>query len=116
MAFDTYEESIDDGQPVELYSFVGDGILVRETSAREQVDLGGGEVYVPAAITRSSIVGSSDLGADGTLTLDVPPDHPIAALFVNLVPASEILLTLREFHRGDGNLEGLWKGYVRNVT
>lgn len=116
MTFDAFEESVDDGQPVELYEWTGTGILVRETTALEQAEPSTGEIYTPSAIKRSGIIGSSDLAADKTITIDTPPDHPIAVLHVLTSPTSPIFLEIREFHRGDGNIEGLWKGDVRTVT
>lgn len=119
MAFDDFEQSQDDGQPVELYRFsMGGDIILLQTTNLESVEPTTGEVYEPAAIVRSGIEKSSDLAADGSLTILVPPTHLIAAMLVLVTPVEPIFLEIIAYHREDPDQEqeGIWSGFVRSAS
>lgn len=115
MTYDAYETSVEDGDKAELFEFSGAGVLLRQTSASESVDLGGGEVYTPAAIERSDAEVSSDHNAAQGLELIVSKDHPIAVLYRNLVPYEPISLRVTATQLADPaeEVEGVWLGFVR---
>lgn len=118
MSFDPYETSVEDGNKAECYEFSGTGLLVQQTSASEEVDLGSGEVYEPAAIDRSGAEATSDHNANSRLEVYVPRDHPVAVLYRTLVPATAVSLRIIAVHVDDPALQtdGVWLGTVRACT
>lgn len=119
MGFDEFEESVDDGQPVECFTFSNsNGLLLQQTTSLELVVLGDTREFEPAAISRSGIVGSSDLAADAALTIECSPQHEIAQMHVLSVPTAPIQIQIEQVQRDDEDVEvvGLWLGYVRSVT
>jgi uncharacterized phage protein (TIGR02218 family) len=115
MPFQDFEQSEDQGRKLELYTFAWGANTVRQTSGGVQVDLGGGEVYEPAAIERGDFVVSSDHSSQPRMKITVPEDHPVADLFSRLVPIEPITLRIIAKHADDPETEGLWMGFVRNA-
>lgn len=115
MPFQDFEQSESGGRKSELYTFSWGANAVRQTTGAEDVDLGGGEVYTRAAISRGDFVVSSDHASQPRLKLTVPADHPVAEEFRLLVPIQPISLRVIAKHADDPETEGLWLGIVRNV-
>lgn len=116
MTFDAQERSVAGGAPVELYEFVRGVDRWRYTSANQPVTYGQ-QTYDPVPIQRSDI-GRARETESGRLTLRVPRDHEVAALFRVYVPASTMWLTIYRRHLTDADLETLviWQGRVRSVA
>lgn len=115
MPYSSYEESVQDGQPVELYTFMFRGTAYRYTSADKDVTFDT-QTYIAAQLERSEIQEVSDLPKNN-ITIRAPRDFEIAQFF-NPTPPSEVVpFTLREFHNTDGSPEAIvkWQGRVLNV-
>lgn len=113
MSFDTVERSVQDGKPVELYTFQRDAAVWRYTSGDRDRTVSG-DTYTAAVITRNSIESGSEL-ARSPLQLEVPRDFAVADLWRVAPPTSRVTVLLRQYHDGDGELVTLWAGRVLNV-
>lgn len=116
MAFDTFEESIASGQPVELYSF---GLLTetfRFSSAEESFSFDG-NLYEPVAVSRTSLVQGPESRKE-TITFTLPASHPLPRKFRSIPPGQRAVLTIQRFHRPDGvtpERVTVFEGVVRSV-
>lgn len=114
MAYDTLEESVQGGQPVELYTFRRNSyILGKYTSSDAPVTVDGEYFAVwDGGISRSSL-GSTVDEARNSLHLEVARDFPIAQLF-NLTPPTDVVsVVVQRYHRGDTtDLIVIWIGRV----
>jgi hypothetical protein len=125
MSYATYEESQDQGGPVQLYLFrygSEDGEHYAYTSHTEEltIDHGGsvGEItYTPVPAERDNIVsnGTLDKAAIG-LRLDIGTD--LAELFRVYPPSHVVTLTIYEGHVDDGDQEFLavWAGRIVSAS
>lgn len=117
MAFDDYEESADSGKPLDLYTWTGpEGVILRETSGGTEVDLGGGVVFTPSAVSRPPVESDADHNAQGGIDVEAPPDHAVVLRHRSLAPNERITLRIQQKHRGDAEVIGAWLGIARAVT
>lgn len=120
--YDTSENSIQDGKPVELYKFTSGSLtLFRYTSAQRQItsntNLGLSEDYLPLdGLTRTSPDQSKELKRSA-ITVSVPRDADIANMFVSFLPPKRIKLTIFRQHDGNPNdFVRYWSGRVTQVA
>jgi len=109
------EISVQDGAPVELYTFAYGVNSYRYTSREASftdTTVSPNLVYASASIERSAIE-SSDEKARNTLKLSVPRNFAVAELFRVAPPSDAISVTVRRVHRGDTtSFATIWKGRV----
>lgn len=112
MTYTASENSVQDGQPVELYRFAFQTQAWTLTSTQLPI-LKDAESYTPAAITRSSLEQTNEINRNG-IEIRLPRDHPVAALFIASPPEGVVSVTLYRQHAGDPDQEfiTLWKGRV----
>lgn len=120
MSYDATENSVQDGQPRELYKFVVGTTTYRYTSAQETLEItsgvgGSSEAYLPLEIERTDTEQGKEL-ARQAITVTVPRASDIANQFVAFVPSKRIFLTIYRTHAGGADYVQLWKGRVRSVT
>lgn len=115
MPLDDFEMTPDDGEPVELYEFWGEGFYIRQTTSLDPVVVGP-DTYEPAPIARSGTTAQSELAADSSMTIEVSPSHPIARMHLLGVPTGKVHVRVRELQRQDGDqdLVGVYRGTVRS--
>lgn len=113
MSYDSTEQSIQGGAPVEIYTFMRDAKVWRFTSADRDVEVSA-TTYSKATIRRSEIEAGQEF-ARAALTLEVPRSFEIAELYRVSPPTSVVTCMLRQYHEGDGELATLWTGRVLNV-
>lgn len=116
MAFDTFEESIASGQPVELYVFALLTETFRFTSAEESVQFEG-QTYEPVAVKRTALVQGPESRKE-TVTFTLPASHPLPRKFRSVPPGQRATLTIQRFHKPDGATPErvtVFEGVVRNV-
>jgi len=102
MSYAIRENSVQAGDPVELYKFEAAGEAWRVTSGqRPRVYLG--EVYEPLAITRSELSQTLEQQS-GRITITLPRDHAIAQQFRGYLPAEPVRLTLARGHEGEAEI------------
>jgi uncharacterized phage protein (TIGR02218 family) len=114
MSYDASEQSVQDGAPVELYTFARNSFEWLYTSAEADVAVGS-DVYTSAPLHRSAIETTSEQ-ARNNLTLQCARDFAIAELFRVAPPTDVISVTVKRFHRDDGEVAVIWKGRVLNAS
>jgi len=115
MSFESYEESIYHGEPIDLYTFVyGSGANERHYF----VDCEGavtvaGITYTPVAIRRGAINSSGTLDKS-SLNIEVDALSPIAELFRVYPPTQPVTLVMQHGHVGDPDedFKVVWTGRV----
>ena len=116
MAFDTFEESLASGQPVELYTFA----LLTETfyfSSAEESFSFEGNAYEPVAVSRTALVQGPESRKE-TITFTLPASHPLPRKFRSVPPGQRATLTIQRFHKPDGvdpERVTVFEGVVRSV-
>ncbi len=105
----SYEESQQDGVPLECFRFECSGITYLYTSNRYDVTVGiheGGvtrsEQYTATYIKRNSIKPSSQ-GGVSSVTVTVDKDNVVAALFKGSPPSGRVMVTILRLHNQDKN-------------
>lgn len=114
--YDDFELSADDGQPVELYEFVGTYKTYYYTSSAENY-LYLSKTYLPVAGLRRSTVKASASDEDAS---DVTLDFPISAQLIKdygfqTTPPS-LMLTIYRIHRGGTEARPYWRGPVTSIS
>ena len=123
--FDAYESSVQDGEPVEIYTFECPSTTFYLTSAEQDFNLGG-IVYSSTEIARGNPM-EIPIGANREIIITIPIDHPLAlALNNNGIPAENVLCTIKRAHRpmietsgpvlGGSPYRQIWRGYVNGTA
>lgn len=103
MSFDAYESSVQDGRPIELYRISHGPEVWRLTTAELPITYLA-ETYTPTPASRGPLRVAAQLTAQ-RLELTLPPDHPVAELFLGGPPEYVVDCTLRRLHRHDPDAE-----------
>jgi uncharacterized phage protein (TIGR02218 family) len=113
MTFATLETSRTDGQPIELYEFVGTFSTWRLTSYQSTVTAAGGTFIPLAGLERGVLkVGTQE---EDSLALDItlPFDHPMVSAYAYMTAPPQLDFTLYRVHLGDlASPVTMWKGKV----
>lgn len=113
MTYDTFESSMQDGAPVELYRFARGDRAWRYTSADADVTFDG-ETWEAAAIQRNSIETSPEQ-VRNALKIEMPRELAVAELFRVAPPTDIIGVIVLRYHRGDTDSAVIWMGRMLNV-
>lgn len=113
MSYGDFENSVQDGQPVEFYEFLLGDIQYNYTSAEDTIVIGATE-YTPVAISRSRYALGSERRQE-IMTVTMPSSIAPATKYISIVPGQLCTLTIKRRHRGDSELVVLFKGIVRSV-
>ncbi len=116
MTYEAEEESVEAGQPVELFKFTLGATIYRYTSAEDEINFAA-QTWLPRPITRSAPSQSLD---DRTHQLEItlPTEDEVASKFIGIVPGQLMECEITRFHRGDGASEAfiLWQGRITGAT
>lgn len=103
----TYENSVQDGQPIECYTFMYNGVNYFYTSHCTDVELKftengleRTEKYFADYIERQTIKPSSN-GDASSMVVSVSKDHPVAKLFQGPPPEKPVKLKIYRLHEQD---------------
>lgn len=116
MSFEQKETSRDGGRPVHLYRFrTGPNpadvfTYAALTEAVEHDDL----TFAPLAITHTNVVSSGTLDKS-TVTVTVPDDCPLAAIYSGEPPQGVVGVTIWEGHVGEPELRVAFAGRVQSA-
>lgn len=110
MTYTTYEQSVADGQPVELYRFAQGINRWLYTSGQAPVDYLS-ETYQPLTLARGAIEQANEIHRNG-IEITLPRDCPVAALFIAAPPEGIVSVTIYRKHLGDTEFITYWKGRV----
>lgn len=113
MTYDTRENSLQSGEPIELYQFTYGNNIYRFTSAQTAVSAIG-YVWQPALLKRSGIDYSAEKSRSN-LKLDVSRQFEIADLYRIMPPSEVILLAVYRYHEGDNEVAIIWTGRILAV-
>ena len=110
MSFSGIETSPHSGELVQYFRFeVGTDVYLWNSSART-LTLSGDE-YAPAAIA----LAEPEHGRDSSsmrCRISVPRDNPVALLFRQAIPDTQIPVTVTMKHTGDAEVVGAWSGTI----
>nr|DAI43006.1 MAG TPA: minor tail protein [Caudoviricetes sp.] len=115
-----YEQSVDDGLPVELYDIAYSGEVWRYTTNIENIEYEGNE-YIAVAIQRGETEETSD-ATKSDMEITIGRDSTIGNLFKVTPPSEPITITIRQYHAllgyqgGTNKTITVWKGKVTNVA
>jgi len=112
MAFETYEESQQQGSPIELYTMtMGSDIYRWHTSVEYEITHSGDKFY-RLQISRGSIVTGQEY-----LEVIMPGDLEFPLQFASIAPGRTATLTIQTYHRADpSDVKVIYKGVVRAVS
>jgi uncharacterized phage protein (TIGR02218 family) len=116
MSFATLETSQAASQPIELYEFSWLGNTLYYTSSADPIVLNS-ITYVPTQISRDEIVDSGEVGKN-TLTLTVPEQFPVSALYGAGPPDDIVTLTIKRVQFAAIDLTDvvvIWLGRILSV-
>jgi hypothetical protein len=110
MTYQSSDQSIFSGQPIELYRFAQGTTAWCYTSARDAVTFAS-EKYSPAPVRRSEIEQTQEFGR-AMLTLEAALDIAVVQSFVVSPPDGVLSLTIFRRHLSDADGEFItwWKG------
>lgn len=112
MTYNAREISIQDGQPVELYTIVLSGRTYRLTSAEEDVTFDGYAYQATPGLGRGPIT-LKQVGKMREIEVWIGRAHEVAAVAMsNGIPPRTATLLLKQFHRGDTEARQLWSGNI----
>lgn len=112
MTFEARETSEQEGSPIELFTFRVYGTNFRYTNEATDQTIDA-LVYQAYAIEHDEIH-RTDKAERQNITLTVPKDFPILALYDTAPPSDVITLTIATIHRGDDEVAEFWNGRVLN--
>lgn len=115
MSFSNQEQSTEGGAPIEIYTFSGADTF-RYTSASEPYTDSEGNVYEPAAMSRTApTVNLKE--SSGSITIKMPFNNAFAARYLGGVPPSPDRVTIKQVHLSDATAEEFpfWSGSVISV-
>jgi uncharacterized phage protein (TIGR02218 family) len=114
MSFQTQEESVEDGAPIELYKIEGaSNFYYTSGSVEFTYD---GATYTPVAMSRSGPTVSVKPSSGG-LSLKFPFDDPFVTRYLAGVPPVPDRITVYQTHLSDstGEVKPFWSGPVSGV-
>lgn len=100
MTFEAYEQSVDAGRPVKLYTLRLGALAWRYTSADRSVAFAGHDYDALPGLEDDGVRQTGDSAAD-ELLVTVPHDLPVVRLFRVVPPATEIEVEVRTYHWSD---------------
>jgi len=116
MAFETYEDSDEGGQPVELYEFYYLTQISRWTSYHADITVAS-TVYKSASLSRSDVTDAGGTLSNQNLTITCQPDFPIAELFSVSPPSDVVSLIIKRVQLSDlADPRVIYPGRVLSVS
>jgi hypothetical protein len=117
MTYLALDESVQDGQPIELYRFSNNEEVFTLTSGQDEV-VYQTETYVPTPMQRANTKLTS-IEAPSTLEITMPATEDFVRRYIATVPASLDRVVVSRFHSTDGGTPEvivLLSGTVSSVT
>lgn len=110
MTYADKEQSVEAGQPVELFTFQLGADAWRYTSAEDTITFGG-QQYVSRQITRSKFV-QADGQRRNEMKVTLPSEDVICKKFIGVVPGQPMYISIVRIHRGEAQAYNLWTGRI----
>lgn len=114
--YDDYELSDDDGQPIELYEFVGTYKTYYYTSAAEALVFLS-KTYLPVpGLKRSTVKAGTSDEDNSDVTLDLPISNTLIKDYGFQTTPPSLVLTIYRIHRGSSVPAAYWRGPVTQIS
>ncbi len=113
MTYDVIEESVDDGQPIELYEFRYQSKVFRYTSNSEDV-VYLSATYLAVPLSRSGISQTQET-ARNNITVTTDYNQDVILLFRDRPPSDVVRLSIIRIHKDDDESVLIWSGRVLNA-
>lgn len=114
-AYDDAEASVEDGSPIELYKFAYGGQTLLYTSGDIEVSYLG-DTYVPAAISRSDVSGTSDAD-QGAASIKMAGVTELISLLRDEPPGEIVNLTIfRQQETAPSEFRVVWFGEIHGSS
>ncbi len=110
MAFDTYENSIEDGRPLRLYRFSLNDKVWRYTSADANV-VKGGFTWLATPISDSGVMQTGEASTDA-LTINGTTDLVPAQLYMQYPPARPVQVAIFDAQVEDAEIRAVYAGEI----
>ena len=117
MAFDTFEDSIEDAQPQELYLFTNVEESFKYTSGQQQITFAG-NTYIPRPISRTEQEIESEQ-RQRQMIIKMPVTDPFVQRYISTIPATQDSLKIFRRHTTDTptpETQLIFDGRVTNVA
>lgn len=111
MSFHQIETSPHSGELVQYFKFTVGASLYRWNSSARTLTLSGDGNYAPYPIALSEPEHGRDTSSM-RCRISVPRDNPVALLFRQAIPDTQIPVTVTMKHTGDAEAVGAWSGTV----
>lgn len=114
MTYDALNTSVEDGQPIDLFTFSIGSDQFRFTNAEDELTVLS-LTYGPIAISRAPV----EIGRESrtqTVSIRLPSSHEFAQRFVGVPPGQKVTCVIRTVHRGDlTDVRTEFTGLVRTI-
>jgi uncharacterized phage protein (TIGR02218 family) len=114
MSYEEREESVYEGNPIELYEFFREGTSAWRFTSSDSNKEYLGNLYFATPMLRNSIEQSQDI-VRASLTIEMPSSEPFIQQFITEPLFTKISIIIRRYHEGDTEYVSLWQGRVINV-
>lgn len=112
MTFDSRETSADQGAKVYTYTWVRGSRFYRFVAADQDMVLDF-QAYVGSGVLSHSDIEQGGDPVRSPVSVRVPQDHPVAAMYLSTPPVDRIVLTIEQFHVGEeSDRRPVWQGRV----
>lgn len=115
MSFESTETSVDDGQPIALYSFVLGNRRWQYASCAKDVVTADGRVWKATSISDDGIKQSGEANADA-LSITVPTNTAIGQLYMSSPPSSQMAVTILLKHVDDPGTVVIYVGEIAQAS
>lgn len=110
------ETAVESAEPIDFYQITVGSRVYWLTSADKDTTFNS-QVYVSTAIQRTPAKVSAS-NSDGSITIQIPQDHALSALFYGVPPGQKGTINIRRTHKSlltGGVYEFAFTGYLSNV-
>jgi uncharacterized phage protein (TIGR02218 family) len=111
MSFETNETSNLDGEPVELYEFIGPGALTWRYTSNDVARVLNGQLYTPIPISSGELPGNGTSDAEA-LVITMPRATPVALAYAFGNAFRQLRFRLHRFQVESGEYETVWDSTI----
>lgn len=112
MTFGAYEESVQDGSRIELYTLAMGSTIYRMHNSVEPTIVVAGDTFFLTQISRGAIATGQE-----SLDISLPGSHEFSLQFTTIAPGQAASLTVQAYHRAfPSDVRVIYKGVVRAVA
>lgn len=114
MTYEQREESVYEGNPIELYEFFREGASAWRFTSSDSDKEYFGNIYSAVPMVRNSIEQSQDI-VRASVTIEMPSNEDFVQQFITEPLFTKISVIIRRYHEDDSEVVSLWQGRVINV-